>query len=124
MNLIRTIVVLLALVEAGWMLFDGVHAFSRGDYVTPRDGVHAGQLGPWASVVGAVGIEPRSTLMKSVFVGYGAIWLGLTAAFAVGFRWAWWAMILAAFGSLWYAAIGTGFSVLQLALLLMPQLRS
>jgi len=122
--MIRTLVVLLALVEAGWMVFDGAHAFATGDYFTPRDGVHAGQLGPWAGLVSKVGIQPRSTLMKSAFVGYGALWLGVTAAFAVGFRWAWWAMVAAAVGSLWYLPVGTAAGVVQLALLLMPQLRS
>jgi hypothetical protein len=29
---------LLALLEGGWLAFDGIHAFATGDYVTPSSG--------------------------------------------------------------------------------------
>jgi hypothetical protein len=58
------VVVLLAGVEAGWMVADGARALVIGDYRTPARGRHAGQLGPWAGLVQLVGIPPRSTLMK------------------------------------------------------------
>ncbi len=61
-------VAVLAVVVAGWFLFDGLYALITGDYVTPKSGEHAGQLGPWSSVVSAVGITPRSTAMKLIFV--------------------------------------------------------
>jgi hypothetical protein len=48
--------------EAGYMVFDGIHALTRGDYVTAAAGDYAGQLGPWATIVAAVGIDPRSSL--------------------------------------------------------------
>lgn len=94
--------VALALSEAGWMVFDGSRALMVGDYVTPNSGRFAGQLGPWASLVSAVGIEPRSTLMKCVFVVYGLLWLAVLAAYLLSMRWAWMAMVVAAAGSLWY----------------------
>ena len=34
-------------------------ALIAGDYVTPSKGQYAGQLGPWARLVSAVGLEPR-----------------------------------------------------------------
>jgi hypothetical protein len=43
--------------------YDGSRALIVGDYVTPKSGAYAGQLGPWAKLVAAVGIEPRSTVM-------------------------------------------------------------
>jgi hypothetical protein len=61
----------------GWMTFDGGRALVTGDYITPRTGSHAGQLGPWARLVRIVRIEPRSTLMKTIFVVLGAAWLAL-----------------------------------------------
>ena len=58
--------------RAAYMAFDGVRALVVGSYITPRSGEHAGQLGPWARVVRAVGIPPESTGMKAAFVVLGA----------------------------------------------------
>jgi hypothetical protein len=35
-----------------------------GSYTVPAIGAHAGQLGPWAKLVSAIGIEPQSNEMK------------------------------------------------------------
>ncbi|MCZ6688269.1 MAG: hypothetical protein O7H41_01565 [Planctomycetota bacterium] len=120
---LKWIIVLLAVTEAGWMTFDGLRALTSGDYVTPKTGEWAGKLGPWSHLVSAVGIEPRSTLMKCIFVVYGIVWLGVTAAFALGRPWAWWPMFGLSVGSLWYLMIGTGTSVLLIILLLLPAVR-
>lgn len=120
---LRWLVVLLAAAEAGWMLFDGLRALLVGDYVTPSEGPYAGRLGPWASLVEAVGIEPSSTLMKLIFVGYGAVWLVIVAGFVARRRWAWRAMLIAAVCSLWYLVVGTVVSVLIIGLLLVPAIR-
>ena len=118
MTFIRVLVVVLALFEAGWMTYDGTRALIVGDYVTPREGPHAGQLGPWRHVVSAVGIEPRSPGMKAFFVAYGVVWLFVIVAFIRGASWAPTAMMIAAVGSLWYLPIGTVCSLVQLAGLL------
>jgi hypothetical protein len=115
MSIVRILVLLLALSEAGWMTFDGTRALTVGDYVTPSSGPHAGELGPWRHVVSAVGIAPRSTLMKSIFVVYGVTWLVVIVAFVRGATWAWTAMMIAAAGALWYLPIGTVASAVQIA---------
>lgn len=109
----------LSAIEAGWMTFDGCRAFAIGDYVTPKTGEYAGQLGPWTHIALAVGIEPRSTLMKTIFIGYGICWLAITFAYAQGRSWAWVAMLVAAIGTLWYLWIGTITSVIVITLLLL-----
>ncbi len=124
MHWLRWIVVALALCEAGWMTFDGTRALTVGDYVTPKTGPYAGQLGPWTKIVSAVGIEPRSTFMQSVFAIYGACWLVIIVCFALRLPWAWSAMLVAALGALWYLPLGTLFSVIQVVLLFLPPLRS
>lgn len=124
MGWLSWVIVFLAVAEAGWMAFDGTRALITGDYVTPSSGEYAGQLGPWARVVSAVGLAPRSTLMKMIFVIYGVAWLGITAVFAFGNApWTWAAMFVAALLSLWYVPIGTALGVLQLILLLVTRLR-
>lgn len=117
MLLLKTILILCVLLEAGWMAWDGARALILGDYVTPKSGQYAGRLGPWSRVVQAVGIEPRGTLMKSLFLVYGAVWLAVAAAFLFGIRWSWWCWTMLAAGALWYLPFGTLLSLLQIVLL-------
>ena len=122
-EVVRWAVVALSAATAGYMVVDGVRAFVRGDYITPRSGRYAGRLGPWAGLVSAIGIEPRSTGMKVFFVAYGIAWLAIALAFAVGVPWAWLAMLVAAIGALWYLLVGTIVSVVVIALLFAPGVR-
>lgn len=119
MGWLKWVVILLAAVEAGWMVFDGSRALAFGDYLTPKAGPHKGQLGPWVKVVSAVGIEPRSTVMKSAFVAYGVGWLVVTIAYGFDFSGTWLMMLLAAAGSLWYLPLGTILGGIQIAILLL-----
>ncbi len=120
---LRVLVLLLALLEGGWLAFDGGRALIVGDYVTPSSGTYAGQLGPWSKLVSAVGIDPRSTLMKSIHLGLGSAWLVVIVCFALRLPWAWWAMLVCAVASLWYLPFGTLLSVIQIIVLALPPLR-
>ncbi len=124
MHWLGWMVLALAFIEGGWLAFDGSRALVVGDYVTPKSGRHAGQLGPWANIVSTVGIEPRSTLMKSIHVALGAGWLLVMVCFALRISWAWSGMLLFAVLGLWYLPFGTLLSVIQIVLLLIPALRS
>ncbi len=115
------IVIVLAALTGGWMLFDGARALVVGDYVTPATGEYAGRLGPWSKLVETVGIQPRSTLMKSIFVVYGLATLVMAACFALGLPWAWWGLLVTAVSGLWYLPIGTVTNLVTLVLL--PGLR-
>ena len=118
------VVVALVLVGGGWMAFDGGRALIVGEYVTPKTGQHSGGLGSWSKVVEAVGIEPRSTLMKCVFLVYGLAYLAATVAFVLGVREAWWAIGVLAVLGLWYLPFGTVINIIVLVLLALPPLRS
>ena len=99
------------------MTYDGARALTVGDYVTPRSGSRAGEVGPWQYAVRAVGIPPRSTAMKVIFVVYGIAWLLFVVAFVRRVPWAPTAMLVAAAGSLWYLPVGTACSVIQIGAL-------
>jgi len=118
MTWVRLALLALAFIEGAWMTFDGTRALVLGDYVTPSSGAHAGELGPWNHVVKAIGIPPRSTAMKLIFVTYGVAWLVIAIAFATHAAWAWRAMLIAAIATLWYLPVGTAFAVVQLLVLL------
>jgi len=114
MTWVRIALVALGLVEGAWMTLDGARALTLGDYVTPSSGAHAGQLGPWKYVVSAVGIPPRSTAMKVIFVVYGLSWLVIALGLALRAGWALPAMLVAALATLWYLPVGTIFGIIQL----------
>ena len=124
MHWLGWVVLVLAFVEGSWLAFDGGRALLVGDYVTPKSGQYAGQLGPWAQVVSAMGIEPRSTLMKSIHLALGFAWLIVMVGFALQLPWAWWGMLTCAVLGLWYLPFGTILSVVQVVLLLLPALRN
>jgi hypothetical protein len=117
-TILSWIVIILALLDGGFMAFDGTRALIVGDYVRPQSGQYAGQLGPWAKLVKAIGIDPESTLMKLIFAVYGLMWLAVIVCFALQKPWAWTAMLVLAAGSIWYLWIGTMSSILQIILLL------
>ena len=110
-------IVILVFLTAGWMLFDGTRALITGDYVTPKTGEYAGQLGPWTTLITAVGIEPRSTLMKSIFVIHGFAALTIAACFRLGLPWARAALIVVSIVGLWYLPFGTITNLIVLILL-------
>lgn len=118
---LRPVIVVLALSEAGYMALDGIRALIVGDYITPSSGRLAGQLGPWSAIVSAIGLPPRSTLMKGIFAAYGVAWLVVILAYALGARWGWRAMVLAAVLSLWYVPLGTVISLLLFGLLVVQR---
>lgn len=113
----KWIIVILITLSAGWMLADGIRALVIGDYVTPASGEYAGQLGPWAGLVKAIGIEPRSTFMKMIFVVYGLSALIAVAGFALNQPWARNLLIAMAVLGLWYLPIGTVINIIVLIIL-------
>ena len=115
--MLKWITVFLALAHAGWMTFDGTRALITGDYVTAKSGKYAGQLGPWTYLAEAVGIAPRSTLMKSIFLVSGLAWLVGIAGFALGARWGWWAMVIGSVATAWNLIFGTVMNAIVLVLL-------
>ena len=115
------LIVALVVFNASWMGFDGGRAFVVGDYITPQG---AGQLGPWSAVVGALGVDPRSNLMKAIFVVYGLGSLAVVLGFLAKAPWGWWGMVVVASLGLWYLPFGTVLNLLALMLLLLPQMRA
>jgi hypothetical protein len=117
MHRLGWLVVALALLEGGWLAFDGARALVVGDYVTPATGEHAGKLGPWAGVVSAVGIEPRSTLMKSIHLALGLAWLLAAIGLLLGRPCARAALLTCAVLGLWYLPFGTLIGIIAIVLL-------
>ncbi|MBI1324216.1 hypothetical protein GC170_13680 [bacterium] len=117
MNWRRAVTLIIGGILGLWLTFDGVRALVTGDYVTPKTGAHAGQLGPWAGIVRAIGIDPKSTAVKCVHVFLGLAWLVSLAGFAVRADWGRSALLVCSIASLWYLPVGTLIGCVTLAIL-------
>jgi hypothetical protein len=113
----KWIIIALAMLQGAWLVFDGVRAFTVGDYVTATSGPRAGQLGPWSKIVAAVGFEPRGMPVKLLHVGCGVAWMVAGTCFALGATFAWRLVLVCAVCTLWYLPIGTVASLIVLGLL-------
>ena len=105
------------------MAVDGSRALLMGSYITPSSGEHSGRLGPWASVVRALGLNPEATGVKVAFLVFGLVWLIAATGFVLTASWAWTMMLIVALATLWYLIPGTVISALVLILLWLPPVR-
>ena len=118
---LRLVAVALASILGGWLVFDGLRALIVGDYLTPRSGSYAGRLGPWAQVLTAVGIDPRSPIIKGAHVVLGAAWLALADAIAVQSAWPRFSVLICAIATVWYLPFGTVVAIAQIMLSLVSR---
>lgn len=124
MSIVRVIIAGIAFLIGGWLIFDGTRALATGDYTTAKSGPHAGQLGPWSRVVSALGIDPDGQLMKYIHVALGVAWLASMIAFAFNPPVGWGMILISSLCTLWYLPLGTFFSLVELCLLFLPQIRN
>ena len=124
MKTLRWIVIILAVLNFGFMTVDGSRALIVGDYFRPETGEYAGQLGPWATIVSAIGINPESGLMKGIFIAWGGLGLILTVSYAMRVRRADSALLFFNLASFWYLVAGTLSSVLQVIFLLILRFKN
>lgn len=117
MRILKWIIIIITVLNFGYMNFDGARGLIVGDYVRPASGEYAGQLGPWTEIVSAVGIKPESTLMKWIFLIWGAIGLILAVSFAMDIRKAAVALLIISALTVWYLVPGTIISLLSVILL-------
>ena len=63
-----------AALNGAWMVTDGSVALASGSYF-------GSELGPWAALLRAAGIDPLSTAVKAFFVAYGLGYLAALGAY-------------------------------------------
>jgi hypothetical protein len=100
-----------------WMALDGLHQRLWGDYV--RLG---GQLGPWAGLAQAVGIDPQSLGMT--FVALGLAVVGASFGVVLRRRWGYAVALVTSAVCLLYLGFGLPVALACLVLLLLPASRA
>lgn len=108
--------VALAWVLGWWMTLDGLHQRLWGDYI--RLG---GQLGPWANLARALGVDPQRLGMT--FVALGLAIVGATFGVVLRRRWGYGAALVTSALSLLYLGFGLPVALACLILLLLPASR-
>ncbi len=124
MAILKWCIVLLAVLQFGFMAFDGCKALIKGDYTRPQTGEYAGQLGPWSHIVSTIGINPEGNFMKVLFVVWGIIGLWFTYRFIRNPQAALMPLLLLDVCSLWYLVAGTASSTIQIVLLIILRLKA
>jgi hypothetical protein len=109
--------VALSWVLGWWMAVDGLHQRLWGDYI--RLG---GQLGPWADLALALGINPQRLGMTFVALGFAV--LGATFGVVLRRRWGYNAALIASALCLLYLGFGLPVAIACLILLLLPVTRA
>ncbi len=92
------------------MIVDATHRFVLGDFI--RIG---GELGPWASIVGGLGIDPLA--MGPVFLLVGVAQVIAAVLLVLHHPWGSVLVLGMAVGTLWYLVFGTVSSPVQIALI-------
>ena len=99
-----------------WMAFDGLHQRLFGEYVRLN-----GQLGPWADLARAAGVDPQSLSFIFVAVGLGLI--GASFGLYLRRRWGYATSLLLSSAGLLYLGFGTPAALLCVGMLLLPATR-
>jgi hypothetical protein len=103
--------------NGAWMLTDGAVALATGDDLGP-------ELGPWAALLRALGVDPLERAVAAGFLLYGAAYLALLAAYARRPAPARAAVLAATVPLLAYLAVGTLVALATLGLLLVERSRA
>lgn len=107
--IIKVIIILLALLNGGWMIFDGCHVIKKGKYFGPET------PGPWRKIIESCGINPFA--IGPFFVALGILWFIASIALVTGVAWGWFALFATSIATLWYIKIGTLLSIITIILL-------
>lgn len=100
----------LSLVNALWMLIDGVYVMLNGKYIGPE------KPGPWASLIGFTGFDVFK--LGPMFVAFGIAWAFFVFCLLTGSTWTFWFGIIITVLTLWYLPFGTIISLIVLGSLI------
>jgi hypothetical protein len=117
-SILKILIILLVVFNAGYMLYDGYHALTVGDYIRPAEGEYAGQLGPWTMFASMADIDPMSATMMGIFVAFGVLGLLSLVLFIFRPRLGSTLLMLFCFLTLWNIMFGAMSSFVTIILIL------
>ena len=109
----KILVLLLAILNGGYMLLDGIFVMLKGKYIGPE------KPGPWANLFYKFDINVFK--LGPLFIVYGLAWLIFVIGLFTNQSWTYTLGIVISILSLWYLPIGTLFSLIILIILLVSR---
>jgi|SRR5215210_6248693 len=106
----KIFLLIIALVNGGFMLADGIHVMLKGKYIGPP------KPGPWSILFDKLHINVFQ--LGPVFVIYGVAWLVFAYGVWTGQDWTKTFGILLSILTLWYLPFGTLISIISLFILI------
>lgn len=94
-----------------YMLIDGIFVMSKGKYIGPE------KPGPWANLF--YKFDFNVFKLGPLFIIYGLLWLTWIFALWTNQTWAFTFGILLSILTLWYLPVGTLFSIIIIAVLIL-----
>lgn len=106
----KLLIAILALINGGYMLLDGIYVLLKGKYIGPE------KPGPWANLFYKLDVNVFK--LGPMFIAFGIVWLVFLLGLWTSQGWTYFLGILISILTLWYLPIGTLLSVIILAVLL------
>lgn len=102
----KILVTILAFLNGGYMLLDGLYVMMKGKYIGPE------KPGPWASLFEKFGADVFK--LGPLFIVFGVLWLVWLYGLWTSQSWAHTFGIVVCILTLWYLPVGTLFSLVIL----------
>jgi hypothetical protein len=106
----KILITILAFLNGGYMLLDGLYVMMKGKYIGPE------KPGPWASIFEKFGVDVFK--LGPLFIIFGVLWLVWLYGLWTSQSWAHTFGIVVCILTLWYLPVGTLFSLIILLALI------
>jgi hypothetical protein len=106
----KILITILAFLNGGFMLLDGLFVMIKGKYIGPE------KPGPWANLFYKLGIDVFK--LGPLFILFGLLWLGWLFSLWAHQGWTFTYGIIISILTLWYLPVGTLFSLIILGVLI------
>ena len=107
--MLQITVLLLAALNGGWMIFDGIHVIRNGKYFGPPE------PGAWSKIISKCGLNPFS--IGPLFIFLGVMWLISAIGLVLDFQWGYVALFITAISTLLYIKVVTIISIITICCL-------
>jgi len=105
----KIILIILSLINGGYMLADGIYVMSKGKYIGPV------KPGPWANIFYRLNIDVFK--LGPMFILFGIVWLIFLFGLWTHQTWTYFLGFSISILSLWYLPVGTIISITVIAIL-------
>jgi hypothetical protein len=105
----KLVLSILGLINASYMLLDGIYVLLKGKYIGPE------KPGPWASLFTKMNVDVFK--LGPLFIVFGLMWFVFIYGLQTTQSWSYYFGIGLSICTFWYLPIGTLISVMSLVLL-------